>query len=62
MTSCGKSTLSTDPRSPYVLKSMIPDSRARYFDALSTLVWFCSAILASASSWFASSFVDAVFC
>ena len=43
--SVGKSWLSTSPRLLNRLNRTIPESRTRYFDALSILVWCCSSTL-----------------
>ena len=45
----GKSALSTVPRLSNMFSSTIPESRTRYFDPLSTLVWYWSLSLASVS-------------
>src|ERR1700719_450163 len=49
------SRLSTEPRVIPVLRSTRPDSRTRYFEPLSTLVWLCSTILSFINSWSSSS-------
>src|ERR1700688_968197 len=49
------SRLSTEPRVTAVLSSTSPDSRTRYFEPLSTLVWLCSTILSFINSWSSSS-------
>src|ERR1700681_4039969 len=49
------SRLSTEPRVTAVLRSTRPDSRTRYFEPLSTLVWLCSTILSFINSSSSSS-------
>src|ERR1700733_7823887 len=49
------SRLSTEPRVIPVLRSTRPDSRTRYFEPLSTLVWLCSTILSFINSRSSSS-------